>query len=121
MNNLTSITPPRVPLTDPKTGLISREWFRFFLSLFQASGSGTVPANPTTVVLTESPSTYVNTSTNYGDIIISGGGVTKLEYSRDGTNFYNTGSYYGMFSLAPNDQLRISYIEPAPTVTFISR
>ena len=39
-NNLTNITPPRVPLTDSRTGLISREWYRFFLSLFQLTGSG---------------------------------------------------------------------------------
>jgi hypothetical protein len=37
---LTNITPPRVPLLDPKTGLISREWYRFFLSLFVLTGSG---------------------------------------------------------------------------------
>ena len=38
--NLTNITPPRVPLTDDRTGLISREWYRFFLSLFTLTGSG---------------------------------------------------------------------------------
>ena len=27
------ITPPRVPLVDPRTGLISRAWYLFFLSL----------------------------------------------------------------------------------------
>ena len=31
---LTNITPPRVPFLGPKTGLVSREWYRFFLSLF---------------------------------------------------------------------------------------
>lgn len=38
--DLTNITPPRVPLIDPRTGLISREWYRFFLNLFQLVGSG---------------------------------------------------------------------------------
>lgn len=37
---LTNITPPRVPLTDERTGLISREWYRFFLNLFQLTGGG---------------------------------------------------------------------------------
>jgi hypothetical protein len=37
---LTNITPPRVPLTDQRTGLISREWYRFFLNLFQLTGGG---------------------------------------------------------------------------------
>ena len=39
--NITNITPPRVPLIDSKTGLISREWYRFFLNLFQLTGNGT--------------------------------------------------------------------------------
>ena len=39
-NILTNITPPRVPLTDSRTGLISREWYRFFLSLFTLTGGG---------------------------------------------------------------------------------
>jgi hypothetical protein len=37
---LTNITPPRVPLLDPRTGLITREWYRFFFSLFTLTGGG---------------------------------------------------------------------------------
>ena len=40
-NNSTNITPPRVPLIDERSGLISREWYRFFLNLFTLTGSGT--------------------------------------------------------------------------------
>ena len=39
--NITNITPPRVPLTDPKTGLIAREWYLFLLSLFNQTGQST--------------------------------------------------------------------------------
>lgn len=35
-----NITAPRVPLTDPRTGLIHREWYRFFLSLYDLVLSG---------------------------------------------------------------------------------
>jgi len=38
--NLTQITAPRVPLIDERTGLVSREWYRFFLSLYNLTGSG---------------------------------------------------------------------------------
>jgi hypothetical protein len=38
--NITNVTPPRVPLIDARTGLISREWYRFFLNLFQLVGQG---------------------------------------------------------------------------------
>ena len=35
--NPTPITPPRVPLVDPRTGYIDRAWYLFFLSLFNAA------------------------------------------------------------------------------------
>jgi len=38
--NITNITPPRVPMVDPNTGLVSREWYRFFESLFRLTGNG---------------------------------------------------------------------------------
>ena len=33
----TPVTPPRVPLIDPRTGLIDRAWYMFFLSMFNAA------------------------------------------------------------------------------------
>jgi hypothetical protein len=44
--NVTTIPAPRTPLTDPNTGLLSREWYRFFFNLFNLTGAGT---NPTTL------------------------------------------------------------------------
>lgn len=35
--NPTQLTPPRVALIDPRSGAISREWYRFFLSLLTAT------------------------------------------------------------------------------------
>jgi len=35
--NPTQLTPPRVDLIDPRSGAISREWYRFFLSLLTAT------------------------------------------------------------------------------------
>lgn len=35
------ITPPRVAFLDPRTGMISRAWYRWLLSMFNASGSTT--------------------------------------------------------------------------------
>ena len=37
--NPTPITPPRVPFFDERSGLISREWYMFFLSLFLNSSN----------------------------------------------------------------------------------
>ena len=38
--NVTKLPAPRVQLIDATTGLISREWYRFFLNLFELTGSG---------------------------------------------------------------------------------
>jgi hypothetical protein len=36
----TQIVAPRVELIDPRTGLMSREWYRFFYNLYEISGGG---------------------------------------------------------------------------------
>lgn len=39
--NITQIPAPRVPFLDERTGLISREWFRFLNNQYQLTGGGT--------------------------------------------------------------------------------
>lgn len=39
--NITSIPAPRVDFIDPRTGLMAREWYRFFFNLFNLTGGGT--------------------------------------------------------------------------------
>lgn len=39
MPDITQIMPPRVPLVDQRTGLISREWYRFFFNQFEKVGN----------------------------------------------------------------------------------
>jgi len=38
--NITNIPAPRVPIIDERTGLLSREWYRFFFNLFNLTGGG---------------------------------------------------------------------------------
>ena len=38
--NVTQITAPRVDLIDPRSGLMSREWYRFFYNLYTVTGGG---------------------------------------------------------------------------------
>jgi len=40
MPNITQIPAPRVPIIDEKTGLMSREWYRFFVNIFSLTGNG---------------------------------------------------------------------------------
>lgn len=39
--NITTIPAPRVDFIDPRTGLMAREWYRFFFNLFNLTGGGT--------------------------------------------------------------------------------
>ena len=41
----TQIIAPRVPLIDPRTNLISREWYRYFLNLLNDSNNNTIDIN----------------------------------------------------------------------------
>jgi hypothetical protein len=45
MANITQIPAPRVPIIDEKTGLMAREWYRFFLNLFTLTGDGSNTAS----------------------------------------------------------------------------
>lgn len=39
--DISNIPAPRVEFIDPRTGLMAREWYRFFFNLFNLTGSGT--------------------------------------------------------------------------------
>jgi len=41
--NITNIPAPRAEFIDPRTGLMSREWYMFFLNLFNLTGAGRNP------------------------------------------------------------------------------
>ena len=78
MLNVSNITPPRVPLVNPDTGEISREWYRWFLNIFTLTGSGTTD---TTIVDLEKTINYI-TNIDYGDVTNLIGQV-PLEVSTD--------------------------------------
>ena len=40
MAEYTNIVAPRIPFIDSDTGFVSREWYQFFLSLFNLTGAG---------------------------------------------------------------------------------
>lgn len=49
----TPVTPPRVPLIDPRTGLIDRAWYMFFVSLVNAAElvyEGDIGPNPESLI-----------------------------------------------------------------------
>jgi hypothetical protein len=69
--NITTIPAPRTPLTDPNTGLLSREWYRFFLNLFDLTGAGSSPTSLTDLQVGP-PFATVDEVINSTDIKIQG-------------------------------------------------
>jgi hypothetical protein len=107
----------RIPTyTEPLTtkGATTRGWFSFWAGLF--SGQPTGPVSQLT--LQPSPWTYVASAA--GSLLISGGSVTQVKFSRDGANFYVTGATAGLFPLAQGDTLQITYTG-TPQVLFVPR
>jgi hypothetical protein len=176
-SNGTTITPPRVPLIDARTGQIDRVWYLFFYDLFNLSGANTTDLSalqigpsasvepvvdslalqaptssdsaalveirslveglsqappvlkdvvsaflvpPSTITPTGSPFTYQNVTTFPADVVVQGGTVSKIEFSRDGTTWIDVGVIAGMFGLSSADNLRVTYTV-APTMTLIPR
>jgi hypothetical protein len=199
--DITNIPAPRVEFIDKRTGLMAREWYLFFLNLFNLTGAGSNPVSlldlqqgppsvtiddvagqlsanelgfapaasvyddlilrlqdqlngqpvptvedlklirqlvetappypeptpdnsyliqPSAITVGASPFTYTNSNLYTVDIIVEGGGVSLLEFSRDGSTWYSTGSFYGMFALSKGDRLRATYAS-APNMTLIPR
>lgn len=93
----------------PVTG---KDWYRFWAGLFQ----GLAPGLESGVTLSGSPFTY--TAAAKGSVIVSGGTVSLIQFTRNGTTLYNTGQTSGMFTLNAADRLIITYTV-APTVTYV--
>lgn len=67
IGNETQITPPRVPLIDERTGAVSREWYRWFYSLYTIVGTGTG------VIPVTSGGTGLGTIPTNGQLLIGNG------------------------------------------------
>lgn len=111
-SNITQIPAPRVPVIDEKTGLMSREWYRFFINLFNLTGEGT-----NTISLTDlqvgppSLDGFAFNTTSYADLappVIPAqpaGSNTQVQFNNGGSfgasaNFtYDTGT--NTFTVGP--------------------
>jgi hypothetical protein len=76
------------------------------------------PLPPVGVAVGTSPWPYQATQGYRESIIVSGGTVSLIEFSRDGATWFGLGETAGMFVLDPGDRLRITHTA-APTVTRI--
>jgi hypothetical protein len=76
------------------------------------------PLPPVGVTVGTSPWVYQATQGYRERVIVSGGTVSLIEFSRDGATWFGLGETAGMFVLDPADRLRITHTA-APTVTRI--
>lgn len=199
--DITNIPAPRVEFIDKRTGLMAREWYLFFLNLFNLTGAGSNPVSildlqqgppsvtiddvagqlsanelgfapaasvyddlilrlqdqlngqpvptvedlklirqlvetappypepapnnsyliqPSGITVGASPFTFTNDNLYTVDVVVEAGTVSAIEFSRDGSIWYNIGVVAGMFTLSKNDQLRVTYTA-VPTLTLIPR
>lgn len=107
LNNLPSFEEPFM------IGKINqKDWFFFLVGLY----TGLPPKAENPIVLGVSP--FVFTNDVKGTVIISGGTVSDISFSRNGTTYYTTGEITGMFPLNAQDFLRITYTV-LPTAVFV--
>src|ERR1700744_5860043 len=70
---------------------------------------------PAAQTVTASPYVVTNNTGNDQSVIVNGGTVSKIEYSRNGGAYITVGTVAGMFQLSPLDSLRVTYTV-APTI-----
>jgi hypothetical protein len=113
MPNITQIPAPRVSLIDEKTGMISREWFRFLNNIYtivggenrgvilpENGGTGTdaIPANGQIPIGDGTTYTPANLTQGAGLTITNGAGSVALAITNTGV----TAGSYGSASAVPN-------------------
>ena len=81
------------------------------------SNSLALPSSP---AVGASPFVYQNTSNYDVDIVIVGGTVSAVSFSRDGATYYPLGILQVPIMLSPGDRIQITYTV-APTLTLIPR
>lgn len=99
-----------IPLVD--RGFTSKDWYFAWQGLY----AGLPPSNVIEVTPTGSPFTY--TAPVKGFMIVRGGTVSAVEFSRDSTTYYNLTQTAGTFPVNAADLLRITY-SVVPTVVFV--
>jgi hypothetical protein len=95
-------------------GNISKAWYGFFSGL----RTGQSFALPSMVVASGSPFSYKASAG--GTLIIQGGSVSMVSFTRDGVSNFNTGQTQGMFPVSQGDTLIITY-SGTPNLTFVPR
>lgn len=74
---------------------------------------------PVALAVGASPYVYKNGATAQQQVIVQGGTVSAIEFSRNGSTFINIGATAGLVVLNPGDNVRVTY-SVLPTMTTIN-
>jgi hypothetical protein len=95
-------------------------WRKWFLDVWSNINALSLPL-PTVIVVTASPFIYQYLGAGQVDVIVSGGTVNPVQFSRDGVNYFTIATATpGMFSLSQGDYLKVTYTV-APTMELVVR
>lgn len=94
--------------------LVQKDWYLFFTNLYQAVTEG-LPQAGEAVTIAASPMSY--TAIIRGQAHVAGGTVSVIEFSRNGTDWYDTGMTAGFVQMDKGDLLRVTYAV-APDITY---
>jgi len=75
---------------------------------------------PSVITPGASPYTYANASGFDADVLVAGGTVSAIAFSRDGATFYPVGITAGSVHLSPGDKVKVTY-SVVPTMTLVPR
>jgi hypothetical protein len=132
MPNVTNIPAPRVPLIDERTGLISREWFRYLNNQFQLTGGGATDITLADLALTPPTGAAAEVATlqtaiqdlavgtprfepnpiNYGQFYDTTTQTAAAINTAYGMKFNTSSNRYGVY-VDPGDSTRIKVTRPA--------
>lgn len=98
-------------ISDSK-GITTRAWYQFLQQLWK----GAPPSSEVAVPVYASPFTY--SAAQRGFLIVNGGTVSMVQWSRDGKTNYVTGQTQGCFPLSSGDALVIVF-SATPTLVFV--
>jgi hypothetical protein len=134
VQNTTNIPAPRVPFIDERTGLISREWFRFLNNQFQLTGGGTTAisladlelapysdaATEAELAVTQSrvqalelaPRSPEPTPVSFGSFFSSQTQAATAINTAKAISYNNTNETYGIY-LDPSDNTKVKVSKPA--------
>lgn len=93
-------------------GAMERTWYQFFSDVWKGKPASGV--NP----LTPASSPFRYQADSKGFMMIQGGTVTLVQFTRDGITNYNTGQTAGVFPLAQGDTLIVIY-SALPALTWV--